>query len=147
MKNYKKHICVFICFVVILSLSGCSRLREKKYYADTSNYITGEAIVNNIILYEDGGEQIIFWLGEIDDSYQCSDFIVEGENVSLLFERGIMDKVKIGDRITFTSAPRYFGNGDFMPIVALSINGEELLSFEEGYSGLIDLYQSNKRVR
>lgn len=42
--------------------------------------------------------------------------------------------------ITFVSAPEYFGDGYCMPIVALSVNGEELLTFDEGVENLIAQY-------
>ena len=120
-------------------MTGCTRLREKEYYADTSNFITGEGIVDNII-YDEEQKDIVLWLSEIDDAYQCSDFIIEGENYSIVLENGILDKIKVGDKITFTSATRYFGNGDFMPLVAISIGDEEILSFEEGHKNLMNLY-------
>lgn len=135
----KKYICLALVLVVMFSLTSCYKMREKKYYADTNNYITEEAVVDNII-YNEEQEYIVFWLSEIDDSYQSRDFIIEGESVSTLLRNGIFDKIKTGDKITYTSAPRFFGNGDFMPIIELSINGEEILSFEEGYKNLMKLY-------
>ena len=55
-------------------------------------------------------------------------------------ENGILSKVKIGDTITFTSAPRFFGDGYFMPIVELYIGDEAILEFEIGYQNLLDSY-------
>ena len=50
--------------------------------------------------------------------------------------------IKIGDRVVFSSAQRYFGDGYVMPIVQLDVNGEELLSFEEGYHNLLSWLKS-----
>lgn len=139
-KNYlKKYIYLILVLIMMSSLVGCSRMREKEYYAETSNYITEEAVVDNII-YNEEEQYIVFWLSEIDDTYQSSDFIIEGASVMIVLENKVFDKIKIGDEITYTSAPRIFGNGDFMPIIELSNNGEEILSFEEGYKNLMDLY-------
>jgi len=136
---YKKNIYFIQIIISIILLIGCSKVREKEYYADTENYITEEAIVDNII-YNEEYDYVVFWLSEIDDSYQCSNFIIEGESVSTILENDILNKVKIGDEITYTSAPRFFGNGDFMPIVELYIGDEEILSFEVGYKNLMKLY-------
>ena len=40
--------------------------------------------------------------------------------------------------VSFMTAPRYFGDGYIMPIVEISVDGEELLSFEEGYENLLE---------
>ena len=57
-----------------------------------------------------------------------------------MLERGVLEKIETGSEITYTSATRYFGNGYYMPMVALSVDGEELLSFDEGYKNLMKLY-------
>ena len=38
------------------------------------------------------------------------------------------------------SAPQYFGNGYVMPIVEISVDGVEYLSFEEGHPYLFNEY-------
>ena len=35
---------------------------------------------------------------------------------------------------------KYFGDGYSMPIVSISVNGEVLLSFDEGFENLMKLY-------
>ena len=51
---------------------------------------------------------------------------------------GIEQKINVGDRVEFVSAPRYFGDGYVMPIVQISVDGEELLSFDTGFVNLND---------
>ena len=114
-------------------------MHEKEYYADINNFITDEAVVDNVI-YNEEEEYIVLWLSEIDEAYQSSDFIIEDNNATLVLQNGILDKIKIGDVITYTSAPRIFGNGDFMPIIEISVSGEELLNADDGYRNLMDLY-------
>ena len=77
---------------------------------------------------------------EIDEVYVNGGFIIRGDNVSVVMENGILDKVKVGDKITFTSAPRYFGDGYTVPIVALYIGDEEILNFDVGHKNLMKLY-------
>ena len=51
--------------------------------------------------------------------------------------------MKEEDEVVFITAPRHFGDGYVMPIVAISINGESLLDFNDGYANLMNwLYDS-----
>ena len=134
-------VLLFINFPLILfGISEvCYTAQEKQYYSDSSNFITDKALVKNIIFHEEDG-YIVLWLSEIDESYQVGNFVIEGKNASILLNNGFLEKVKIGDEITFISAPGYFGDGYMMPIVSISFAGETLLSFSEGYKNLMDTY-------
>lgn len=132
-------LCFMLVGVVLFSLSGCQREREKKYYTNKSNYITENAIVENVI-YNEAQKHIVFWLSDIDDMYQSSDFIIKGDSVSVVLNNGILEKVPKGSIITYTSAPGYFGNGYFMPIIGLECAGETFLTVEEGYHNLLKMY-------
>jgi len=138
---------IFIAFFILnipLIYLGASdfiyTVHEKEYYSDSSNFITDNAIVDNII-YNKQDNYIVLWLSEIDESYQDNNFIVRAENAGILSENGFHKKVKTGDKITYISEPGYFGDGYMMPIVSISVNGEELLSFSEGYKNLMDTYK------
>ena len=65
----------------------------------------------------------------------------QGESFQNVIDNGGEEYLKLGTRVTFVSAPRYFGDGYDVPIVALSIDGKELLSFEEGHKNLMDSYR------
>ncbi|MBQ6695567.1 MAG: hypothetical protein IJN16_02575 [Lachnospiraceae bacterium] len=141
MKNY----CVgYFCAVIVLSfaisLSGCYSAREKAYYADMTNFITEEATVDNII-YEEKHNYIVLWLSGIDPSYQSSAFIIRRENVTVAIENDFFDKVRVGDTIVYTSAPGYFGDGYFMPIVGISTKDSVILDVEIGYQNLMNSYK------
>ena len=128
--------------VLLLALVGCGGVAksvEKEYYMDINNYITEEAVVDTIT-YDKKLEYIGIRLSEISDAYQGERFIIEGENLELVLANGILEKIEPNSVIEFTSAPAFFGNGYLMPIVQLSIDGETLLSFEEGYANLLELY-------
>ena len=56
----------------------------------------------------------------------------------IVLQRGILQKVQLGTTVSFMTAPHYFGDGYIMPIVEISVDGEELLSFEEGYENLLE---------
>ena len=137
--DIKYSINCIIIFSFMISMTGCYQIREKNYYSDKNNYITEEALIDNII-FDEANNSIYFWLSQIDESYQDNTFKIEGESVNILLENAIFQKIEVGSELTYTSAPHYFGDGYCMPIVALSYNGEELLSFEEGYENLMNLY-------
>ena len=61
-----------------------------------------------------------------------------GANREIVLQRGILQKVQLGTTVSFMTAPRYFGDSYIMPIVEISVDGEELLSFEEGYENLLE---------
>ena len=130
---------MILVIAVLITSTGCgviSSLHEREYYSDESNFISGTAVVENIIYHQEDGE-IILWLGERDEAYVTGAFILRGENASVAIENGIFEKIAIGDTITFISAPRIFYNGYFFPIVSLSIGDDLILSYEEGYANLM----------
>lgn len=125
---------------IFVSVSGCYASREKAYYSNKANFITEEATVENIIYIQESNK-IVLWLTDIDPSYQAKEFMISGNNASEAIENEIMSKVKIGDTIIFTSAPHYFGNGYFMPIIGISIENTEILNMETGYQNLMNSYK------
>ena len=58
-----------------------------------------------------------------------------------MLENGFAEKVKLGSEVIYISAPRYFWDGYSMPIVELSVDGEVLLTFDEGKTNLLDMIQ------
>lgn len=118
---------------------GGHTFKEVFYYSDKGNFITEEAVVTKILMSEEE-ECVAFYLSEIDEVYQTDFFVIRNKSACRLIDDGIADKIKEGDTITYTSAPHYFGNGYSMPIVSLSVEGEELLGFEEGYGNLMFSY-------
>lgn len=127
-----------LLMVVTVFFTSCYAYHERKYYSDINNFITEEAVVENII-YKEKDNELVLWL-ESSESYTTKNFIISGDNCSLVIENGFLDKVKIGDTVTFTSAPRIFGNGYFMPIVEIKHNDEVLLDFAVGYKNLMASY-------
>lgn len=122
-----------------LQLTGCKRTYRREYYGDINNFITEEAVVNNIIHNEEK-QYIVFWLADIDEAYATTNFKIEGDNADVVLQNGILDKIEIGDTITFTSAPRIFWDGYFFPIIQIATADEEILNLEEGYKNLMDMF-------
>lgn len=135
-----KSIYAVSVLILIVSVLGCYSAREKAYYSDTSNFITEEATVDNII-YDENSNYIVLWLSGIDPLYQSSAFIIRDENVSVAIENDFFNKIKVGDTITYTSAPGCFTNGYFMPIIGISVNGDLILDMETGYMNLMNSYK------
>lgn len=72
-------------------------------------------------------------------SLQLSDncFKVVGNNLKSLQKELGDDMIKVGDQIEFVTAPKYFGDGYVMPIVAMKRDSVELLSYDDGVRELI----------
>ena len=78
----------------------------------------------------------------MDEKLDDNCFKIVDENYSVIVRNGAKDSFEIGQQVTFTTAPKYFGNGYVMPIVKLSIDNEVLLDFETGYENLLNwLYE------
>ena len=122
-------ICVLLC--------SCTSFGTIEYYSQKENYISVTGIVSNINYNEDGTALYI----DISESSPVLDdtcFKIVGKNLAIVKTKKIDDKLKTGEQISFITAPKYFGDGYVMPMVAISINGESLLDFEEGYNNLMD---------
>ena len=134
-------IITIICFLVVSSCA-CGSAEKLKYYAEKDNYISVTGIVESVINSSDrSGLYIDF--SDLNPSLDDTCFKIVGENLNIVRKNGIEEKLKEGDEVVFITAPRYFGDGYVMPIVAISINGESLLDFNDGYSNLMNwLYDS-----
>ena len=134
MKKHTKLICLLL--IVLFLFSSCFSIRELRYYKDKDNYVTTTGIITKISYNED--HSILYLsIDHKDQLYSDNNFKIIPENFTIAKNKGIENQIHVGDTITFVSAPRYFGDGYVMPILALSIDGNEFLSFEEGYPNFI----------
>lgn len=122
---------LLIVAISIISLSSCG-LVKIDYYSNKENYIvvTGEV---SRIFFDENQSTVYLNFSELNVSFQ-----IVGKNALIVMERGILDRIKVGDSIEFITAPRYFGNGYSVPIVSITVGDEELLSFEEGYENYLE---------
>lgn len=137
MKRFALTVCVIVS--CLLLLTGCWDAREKSYYSDPDNFISDTATVDKIA-YDSDQKILVLSLSNIDEAYDDTAFVARGKNAALLLENGILNKVAVGDTITYISAPGCYSDGYMFPLVGLSTHGEELLSFELGYANLLSEY-------
>ena len=125
-----------ICFLLVL-LCSCNRSGIIEYYSQKENYISVTGTVSHL-KYNEDTTALYSDFSELSPGLDDTCFKIVGENLKIVKANKIDDKLKGGERVTFITAPKYFGDGYVMPIVAMSISGEKLLEFEDGYKNLID---------
>lgn len=148
MKRFKNWIMKIIIFVIMLfAIIGLLLLlslqfsikEEYNYYKNVNNYVYASGQLDNYRFYEDS---LYISINDLNYEFSRNKFRLEGENVNLLKQRGFEQYMTPNVNIEIATAPRYFGNGYKMQIVALSIDGYTLLEFEEGYDNLMDWYEN-----
>lgn len=135
-----KRAFLFSLIILLLCCSSCSTApQEKQHYLDLSNFSSFTAEIRDFSY--DANSYTAHMAFELrPDGYYINEFVLEGRNLSIARANGLLEKVSVGDIVTVTSAACVFYNGDSMPVVALTVNGESLLDFDEGYANLIDSY-------
>ena len=125
-----------LCLAFLLSSCFGYTLKEKMYYSQKDNYVNAIGTIDHIA-YTDDLTELYLGFTDLTPRFDGPTFKIVGDNLSIVEDRGITQKIKVGDRVEFITAPEYFGDGYVMPIVAISINGEELLTFDEGFPNLL----------
>ena len=128
----RKYLLTGFLLCLLLFSSSCTERKMKEYYAQESNYISAKGIVTHIAYNEDRSA-LYFGFSDLEPKFDDDSFKIVGDNLPIVQQNGIDEKISIGDEVTFITAPRYFGDGYVMPLVAISINGEELLGFDQGF--------------
>ena len=137
-----KKIIFLLMVLIIIILSSCSSNNNVlKYYSDPENYVTAVGTVTHI-KYNEENNTLYLGIDQLTPEFSDNSFKIVGDNLTILKSNGIDQKMNIGQQIEFMSAPRYFGDGYVMPIVAIAINGETLLNFDQGYENLIEWLSS-----
>lgn len=139
MKNKVWRILFVLSCLIVLSglLTSCISIRYRIYYPVKDNYVEISGVVI-YMEYSDDHTVLYIAFSDMDRKLDDCSFKIVGENLRIVEKNGIDDKIKIGDRVTFVTAPKYFGDGYVMPIVAISANGESLLDFDEGFKNFMD---------
>ena len=133
-------IMLFAIIGLLLLLSLQFSIKEEyNYYKNVNNYVYASGQLDNYRFYEDS---LYISINDLNYEFSRNKFRLEGENVNLLKQRGFEQYMTPKVNIEIATAPRYFGNGYKMQIVALSIDGYTLLEFEEGYDNLMDWYEN-----
>ena len=130
----KRMISLLLC--VVFLAAGCAPV-EKQYYENRSNYVTVTGTVSHIA-YDEEEAALYIGIEECPEGFSDTTFKLAGDGLTIARERGIDVLLKVGSEITFTAAPRYFGDGYVVPLAALSVEDQCLLDFEQGYNGLMN---------
>lgn len=128
--------CVCVCVVLLLCCS-CYSSEEYLYYSQKENYIEVEGTVS-YIKYNEDSTALYIGFSKLSTALDDSCFKIVGDNLKIVKDNNIDDKLTEGEKISFVTAPKYFGDGYVMPIVSLTINGEILLEFDEGYANFLN---------
>ena len=135
-----KRYAMFILLVAItLLLCSCFNLTasEQAYYKNKDNYVKVSGIIKSLD-YNDEKTALYISFTDLDTSLDDNCFKIIGDNFTIVEENGFEDLVKVGDRVSFITAPKYFGDGYVMPIVSITFEDTCFLDFETGYKNFID---------
>ena len=132
----KKFWSVFCALCMALFLCSCTAAM-REYYSHEDNFVSATGVVIHMVQSEEY-HAIYFGFSDLSPKFDDVNFKIVGDNVQIVLENGISEKIKLGDTVEFVTAPRYFGDGYVMPIVAISVDGEQLLDYEEGYANFME---------
>lgn len=132
-----KWVALAISLLCLLVFStSCTARKMKDYYSQKSNYVNATGIVTHIS-YNENRSALYLGFSNLNPQFDDNSFKIVGDNLPIVQQNDIDKKIKIGDQVDFITAARYFGDGYVMPIVEISVNEEELLSFEDGFANLL----------
>lgn len=135
----KRYIALILAAVLLFVLfKWCGRWQYASYYEKTENYVSAAGTVTHIADDEEFGLFLEF--KDMTTNFSDTLFVFRGKNREIVLEKGILEKLAIGDRVEFVTNGWYAGDGYAMPIVAICVDGEWLLEFEDGYENLVEFY-------
>lgn len=138
-----KRLMLLLVLCITVFLSSCTLDEKVAYYSESGNYITATGTVTHI-KYDENKDILYLGFEELTPGFSDNAFKIVGKNLLTAQENGIDEKLKIGKQIEFISAPRYFGDGYVMPIVEITVDGEVLLAFEQGYRFWLEWVENGK---
>ncbi|MBE6666544.1 MAG: hypothetical protein E7603_10100 [Ruminococcaceae bacterium] len=131
-----------VCILAIVFLfTSCEKKRMVDYYSKEENYITVSGTLTHI---HSTDETLCLGFSDITEGFFASaDFKFVGENLDIVKQQGIDAKLEEGKTIEFVTAPGCWGDGYIYPIVEITIDGETLLKFEEGFPNFLEYFKKN----
>lgn len=127
---------IILLFSVIIIVAW-DKKRMWNYYAKEDSFLSSAGVVTYIHHAEDE-EQIYLSFSGIDPCFHDQSFKIVGMNYQLVMENGLLDKLSVGDHVNFVGSPRVFGDGYVLPLIAISVYGEQFLDPEQGYQNFIE---------
>lgn len=141
----KKLIAWLLSVICILQLCGCNgpyRRRMKEYYSNDAVFENVSGIIREIERENYDGEifdMMVIYLTRASEAF------TKQSHGDVFFRIWGMEEedwgraaFKVGDKIDFISAPRYFFDGHKWPIVAIVKDGVTYLEYEKGKAALLD---------
>ena len=123
--------------ILVLSVVSCDfnaplRNRMLNYYTEDSNYVLLVGEIKNI-KYSKDNKKIFLEINIItsDHNIPTNSTTGYGEFAIINWDNYQLP-INVGDDVVFTTAPMYFYDGHFLPIVHLEKDGQEYLSFSDG---------------
>lgn len=140
MFNSMRNVIMLILTINLLLLCACDSAEMQEYYSEKGNYINASGTVTHIKYSENEYALYLGFSADLVPSCDGTDFKIVGANLTTVQANGIDEKIELGSKVEFITAPKYWGDGYVMPIVAITIDGEELLSFDEGYDNFMEWF-------
>lgn len=113
--------------------------QEYKYYSNEENFVEVTSKINHIV-WNHSEQRVTIGLSDVPETFSDNCFDIEEDNYIILLENGGEEYLEYGTDVTIITAPRYFGDGYIMPIVAITVGEYELLNYDDGYKGLMESY-------
>lgn len=135
-KTFFKSVFAIILLWIMLSFSACDSIKLQEYYSQKENYVNATGTVS-YFSYNDDCTSLYLDFSELTPAFDDTCFKIVGNNLLIVKSNGIDEKIQLGDQVDFVTAPKYFGDGYVMPIVAITVDGENLLGFDEGLVNLL----------
>ena len=137
----KKSLLKKVAIIITLCIASCCIFscyaqKQIEYYSEKENYVCVVGVVSKFQYNEDRTALYIDFT-DLSPTLDDTCFKIVGDNLKIVKDNLIDDKVLEGKQVSFTTAPRYFGDGYILPIVAMYVDGECLLDFENGYKNLL----------
>ena len=143
MQALKAFLLLFVIMVVglflLLAICNCDvpNYTLIDYYKNDADFINVIATVDRIS-YSEEFECISIHFSGLSQRFASGSFYIPMDYASEEIQTNILEKIKVGDKVKFTTDPWYYGDGYIMPIVAIwSPDGEPILEYEEGYANLM----------
>ena len=138
----KKRWMILLLAVLLLIPAVFGKAKQWRWlshYRETADYVTVTGTVDHIADSEYG---LFLGMEETSAAFSDDTFVFRGKNREIVLEKGILQMLQLGDRVTFTTHGWYPGDGYAMPIVAICVDGQWLLEFDAGYQNLLEYYRN-----
>lgn len=151
----KRSYCVLLIVLILcllFSFTSCGLIQAKErrklidYYKNVDNFIQAAGTVVEILDQEEDCLLVLTFGEDVKSSvsspqvFASRRLLIEGENYTAVKSKGFDEKIKVGSFLEFTTVVKALTQ-KARPIVSLTVDGETLLDFEEGYQGLMKQFE------